>query len=308
MPQALVKLASPSSQARHGSAGMLYPGALIMCLAAMEPTMNREALTEIILSRLDDSVSTQWAVKAPGTDTRCAVIDDLLPADVALQIFEAFPKDAEGFRTLKSFREHKRQAFDLSGFPPILAEITYALQDKRVVDRVGQLTQISDLDGDPTLYAGGLSMMFPGQFLNPHVDNSHEASKSKYRRINTLYYVTPDWREENGGNLELWDEAVTTPHTIVSRFNRLVFMETSRRSWHSVSPVVAGAPRCCVSNYYFSAQSPDVDDYYHVTSYNGRPEQGARRLWSKLDNAARQIARQHLGMKRESDAGNSGVK
>lgn len=267
--------------------------------------MNRETLTEIILSRLTDSVSAQWAVQAPGTATRCAVVDDLLPADVALQIFEAFPKDADGFRTLKSFREHKRQAFDLSGFPTILTEITYALQDKRVVDRVGELTAIDDLDGDPTLYAGGLSMMFPGQFLNPHVDNSHEASKSKYRRINTLYYVTPDWREDNGGNLELWDDAVTTPYTIVSQFNRLVFMETNRRSWHSVSPVVKGAPRCCVSNYYFSAQSPDDADYYHVTSYNGRPEQAARRVLSKLDNAARQFARQGLGMTRAADAGNT---
>jgi len=267
--------------------------------------MNREDLIDIVISRLDRSVSDQWATPVAGTATRCAIVEDLLPASVAHQIFDAFPKDAEGFRTLKSFREHKRQAFDLSGFPPILTEITYALQDRRVVDRVGELTGIVDLDGDPTLYAGGLSMMFPGQFLNPHVDNSHEASKSKYRRINTLFYVTPGWEKENGGNLELWDEEVSVPHTVVSKFNRLVFMETNRRSWHSVSPIVAGPPRCCVSNYYFSAQSPDESDYYHVTSYNGRPEQPGRRLWSKLDNTARQFAREKLGMKRAADAGNA---
>lgn len=200
-----------------------------------EMDMNREDLIDVVLSRLDDSISEQWAKPVPGTATRCAIVEDLLPAHVAHQIFEAFPKDAEGFRTLKSFREHKRQAFDLSGFPRILTEITYALQDQRVVERMGDLTGIADLDGDPTLYAGGLSMMFPGQFLNPHVDNSHEASKSKYRRINTLFYVTPDWEKENGGNLELWDEAVSVPHTVVSKFNRLVFMETNRKSWHSVS-------------------------------------------------------------------------
>ncbi len=270
--------------------------------------MTRDELTQIILSRLDGSVTDQWAAPAPGTATRCAIIDDLLPADVAREIFDAFPKDAEGFRTLKSFREHKRQAFDLSGFPPILTEITYALQDARVVDRVGALTGIQGLDGDPTLYAGGLSMMFPGQFLNPHVDNSHEATKSKYRRINTLFYVTPDWQLENGGNLELWDEAVETPYTVVSRFNRLVFMETNRRSWHSVSPIVEGPPRCCVSNYYFSEASPDEEDYYHVTSYNGRPEQPTRRLLSKIDNKARQFAREKLGLTRASDAGNAKVK
>lgn len=267
--------------------------------------MTREELTQIVLSRLDGSITEQWAQPAVGTATRYAVVEDLLPTDITREIFEAFPKDAEGFRTLKSFREHKRQAFDLSGFPPILSDITYALQDARVVERISELTGIRNLDGDPTLYAGGLSMMFPGQFLNPHIDNSHEASKSAYRRINTLFYVTPDWKLENGGNLELWDEAVTTPFTIVSKFNRLVFMETNRRSWHSVSPVVDGLPRCCVSNYYFSPQSPEEDEYYHVTSYNGRPEQPLRRLWSKLDNEARQFARQTLGMTRAADAGNS---
>lgn len=265
--------------------------------------MKRAEMIDCILGRLDGALAEQWAQPAAGTSTRCAVVDDLLPVDVAQAIFDAFPKDAEGFLTLKSFREHKRQAFDLGSFPAILADITYALQDRQVVDRVGELLGIDDLDGDPTLYAGGLSMMFPGQFLNPHIDNSHEASKSKYRRINTLYYTTPNWLESNGGNLELWDDDVTTPNTIFSRFNRLVFMETSRRSWHSVSPVVAGEARCCVSNYYFSEQSPDGSDYYHVTSYTGRPDQTARRMLGKVDNKVRQFARETMGMKRASDTG-----
>ena len=65
-----------------------------------------------------------------------------------------------------------------------------------------------------------------------------------------LYYVTPGWRLENGGNLELWDCAVRRNVTLVSQFNRLVLMETTPWSWHSVSPVVADGFRCCVSNYY----------------------------------------------------------
>jgi Rps23 Pro-64 3,4-dihydroxylase Tpa1-like proline 4-hydroxylase len=260
-------------------------------------------MVDAVLARLDVALTEQWNVPASGTPTRCAIVDDLLPEDVARQIYEAFPKDAEGFKTLKTFREHKRQAFQLDEFPPILADITYALQDARVVERVGDLLGMEGLDGDPTLYAGGLSMMFPGQFLNPHVDNSHEAGKLKYRRINTLYYVTPDWREENGGNLELWDENVSKPHTVFSKFNRLVFMETNRRSWHSVSPVVSGGARCCVSNYYFSEQSPDGAEYYHVTSYTGRPSQSGRRLLGKLDNGLRQFARQMLGLTRATDTG-----
>ena len=267
--------------------------------------MNRAEMIEHIVGKMGDDLSTQWAQPVDGTATRCAIVENLLPADVALAIHDAFPKDAEGFRTLKSFREHKRQRFDLSGMAPILSDITYALQSPEVVARTGELFGMDGLDGDPTLYAGGLSMMFPGQFLNPHIDNSHEGSKTRYRRINSLYYVTPDWREANGGNLELWDDDVVTPHTIWSKFNRLVFMETNRHSWHSVSPIVEGDARCCVSNYYFSEASPEAEHYYHVTSYSARPEQRARRVLAAVDNKLRQFARQQLGMTRSADKGNA---
>ena len=260
-------------------------------------------LVDHILGRLGDDVAHQWQAGDAGTPTRFAVVDDLLPESVAREIYEAFPRDGEDFRTLDTFREHKRQSFDLDRHPAILTEITYALQDRQVIERIGELTGIEGLVGDPTLYAGGLSMMCKGHFLNPHIDNSHEATRSKYRRINVLYYVTPDWREENGGNLELWNESVTRPVTIASKFNRLVLMETNRHSWHSVSPVQVEGRRCCVSNYYFSTQSPEARDYYHVTSYTGRPGQRLQRAAGVIDNRVRQFARTVLGMRRASDAG-----
>lgn len=108
------------------------------------------------------------------------------------------------------------------------------------------------IEPDPKLYAGGLSMMFSGDFLNPHIDNSHDGDRHRYRRLNLLYYVSPGWNLRNGGNLELWDEARIKPKTLVALENRLVVMETNKISWHSVSKVEIDRPRCCVSNYYFS--------------------------------------------------------
>jgi 2OG-Fe(II) oxygenase superfamily len=139
------------------------------------------------------------------------------------------------------------------------------------------------------LYAGGLSIMSKGDFLNPHIDNSHDANRQRYRRLNLLYYVSPDWRLENGGNFELWDEKRVAPKTLVSTTNRLVVMETTKSSWHSVSPVVADKPRCCISNYYFSTISPDESDYYHVTSFSGRPDQKVKKALGVVDNALRNV-------------------
>jgi Rps23 Pro-64 3,4-dihydroxylase Tpa1-like proline 4-hydroxylase len=160
---------------------------------------------------------------------------------------------------------------------------------------------MDDLEPDPSLYAGGLSMMTKGDFLNPHIDNSHDGKRSRYRRVNALYYANLDWKLEYGGNFELWDDNVTERVTIVSQFNRLVLMETNKYSWHSVSPVTADAVRCCVSNYYFSERSPDGETYFHSTEFTGRPEQKVICIYAKADATARTIAGKVLGSGRGLD-------
>lgn len=134
--------------------------------------------------------------------------------------------------------------------------------------------------------------MRTGDFLDPHIDNSHDQNRENYRRLNLLYYVTPEWSGPDGGNLELWDQKVLKPVTIESRFNRLVLMETHHLSWHSVSEVKKpNAQRCCVSNYYFSKRSPLDHEYYHVTSFMGRPENKLKRVLSRVDNQLRSFMR-----------------
>jgi hypothetical protein len=68
-------------------------------------------------------------------------------------------------------------------------------------------------------------------------------------------------------------------------------METHPWSWHSVSPIVKDVPRCCVSNYYFSTESPIGRPYRHVTSFSARPEQKLRRVVCRIDNRVRQGVR-----------------
>lgn len=279
------------------------------CSEVRVTLMTRAEMTACILARLEadaDAIHKDWHKASSGTKTRYCVIDNLLPDAVAAEIREAFPRDANGFSTRASFREHKRTSGKFDDLPRILADITFAMQSPVVVNKIADITGMPRLEPDPHLYAGGLSMMFKGEFLNPHIDNSHEATKTKYRRINLLYYVAPNWVEENGGNLELWDDNVEIPVTIVSNYNRLVLMETNNETWHSVSPLTVEGPRCCVSNYYFSDVSPNGKDYYHVTSFTGRPEQKIRRAVGVVDNVARTLARS-LGAKRASDKGYEGT-
>ena len=147
-------------------------------------------------------------------------IDDLLPKEIAEEIYNAFPS-AEEMAIHKSMRENKRIAAQMDLYKPLLEEIVYAFQDQRIVKLVEEITGLKEMVPDDLLYAGGISLMSKGNFLNPHLDNSHDNDRESYRVLNLLYYVTPDWKEESGGNLELWDNGVKNQQrTVHSKFNR----------------------------------------------------------------------------------------
>ncbi|WP_431259100.1 2OG-Fe(II) oxygenase [Roseateles chitinivorans] len=249
--------------------------------------MNRKELADGILARMNErreDIATQWRASAP---IHHFVLDDVLPPATALRIRKAYPA-GDSMRVRKSLRELKFVAAQMDQYDPILEEILFAFQDPRIVALVEEITGLKALEPDDLLYAGGISMMAKGHFLNPHLDNSHDKERERYRVLNLLYYVSEDWGLKDGGNLELWPEGPKAPQvTVESRFNRLAVMITNSGSWHSVSPVKADRPRCCVSNYYFSKHPAEGEDYFHVTTFRGRPEQVLRDVALRADSALR---------------------
>jgi len=260
----------------------------------------RRDLASTMVKRLArDADRLRHAFNAPsGTKTRHVILDDFLPEEIAHDVARAFPADHRGFKRRDDFRERKLTSVLLDDQAPILKEITFAFQSPEVIAAIGRITNISTLEPDPKLYAGGLSIMVKGDYLHPHIDNSHDSERSRYRRLNILYYVSPSWTEANGGNFELWDDAVRKPKVLVSRFNRLVVMETNRTSCHSVNEVAVDKQRCCVSNYFFSKESPTGQDYYHVTAFKGRPENLQMRAVFAADTVLRNVAARVLGLGR----------
>jgi Rps23 Pro-64 3,4-dihydroxylase Tpa1-like proline 4-hydroxylase len=225
--------------------------------------------------------------RQPGRLQSCA-LDNVLPEEWVRQIFAAFPNPSEMMER-KSLREHKLVAAQMDKYHPLLEEIVYAFQDPRVLSLSTEITGIEGMLPDDHLYAGGISLMAQDHFLNPHLDNSHDKDRNLYRVLNLLYYVSPDWTHESGGNLELWDNGPEgQPREIVSRPNRLVLMATHKTSWHSVNRVRAShAPRCCVSNYYFSPTPLEHQQYFHVTTFRGRPEEPIKDVLLQGDAALR---------------------
>ena len=205
----------------------------------------REELAKMIFEELDaKKESLKKRYDESNENIKYFYIDDLLPVNVVSHIYKSFPP-SESMMLKKSLREFKCVAAQMDKYHPDLEEIVYAFQDFRVIQTIEYITGKKDLIPDENLYAGGISVMREGHFLNPHLDNSHDKNVDLWRAFNLLYYVSPNWREGYGGHLELWPDGMSgEPLRIDNKFNRLVIMMTNGESWHSVNPVVVKNTRC----------------------------------------------------------------
>ena len=250
--------------------------------------MNRKELAYLICDQLTKNrvVLKNQFLKSKAT-IGYFFIDDLLPEELALEIHNKFPTTDKAVRK-KNLREFKFTAYQMDLYDSLLEDLIYAFQDEKVIQLISGICDLEQVYGDENLYAGGLSLMEKDNFLNPHLDNSHDKDRERWRVLNLLYYVTPNWTLENGGNLEVWPNGLKQAQTTIeSKFNRLVVMTTHQKSWHSVSKVLKEDIRCCVSNYYFSKQPLLESDTFHVTTFRGRSSEKVKDLILRADNTLR---------------------
>lgn len=221
------------------------------------------------------------------------VVDGLLGEEAAAGLAAKFPASGQ-MHLRNSFRERKFVSAQMDRHPEGLEAALFAFHEETVVEAVRSIVGKADIYPDPELYAGGISLMGPRHFLNPHVDNSHDGQRLRWRNLNLLYYISPGWAPDDGGALELWNQGMRDCGlTIHAAFDRLVVMETHQHAWHSVSPIAGSANgnRLCISNYYFGDSPMREDQRFHVTRFRGRPGQPIGDLLARSDGALRMVIR-----------------
>lgn len=244
---------------------------------------------EILENHLDDHTK-QFREAKP---QRYLIIDGFFDQEVAMKAFQVFPK-MEEMDKLKDIRQYKAQDPDVNKFEPIFSKIIFEhLHSPRLLNILSQITGIPNLHVDRKLYASGLAQGADGSFLNVHIDNSSHPIEPWYRRLNLLVYLNPNWTEEKGGHLELWSQDMSESMAILPIFNRMVIFATDKQSWHGHRRVNTpdGDTRKSINIYYFTVESPDGSDYYHITSFQARKNEVLNKLIYPVDNFVRTIAR-----------------
>lgn len=121
------------------------------------------------------------------------------------------------------------------------------------------ITGITGLVCDPYKFA--LHETYSGGSLKPHLDYTINKRTGLQLRVNVILYLNEDWKEEYGGDLQLYEVNrmyggyLSRPAvSIQPLFNRMVVFTMDQEAWHSCAPVTCpdGVTRRSIALNYFS--------------------------------------------------------
>ena len=212
------------------------------------------------------------------------VVDDFLDPDVLRKIIDEFPS-TEQKRYFDRDQERLKFQFNPQEVSSGLVRNLFAeLNSEAFLGFLEEMTGIEGLISDPYFDGGGLHETKRGGHLGIHADfNVHGRLKCE-RKLNLLVYLNEDWKQEYGGQLELWDrEMKDCVVRVAPVFDRAVIFNTALDSFHGHPDPLACPPersRRSIATYYYAA----LEDGYSAvpqrdTNFRARPGSGDRPDW-----------------------------
>ena len=232
---------------------------------------------EADLDRLDEIArdrATDYQTAAPFPHI---VLDDFVDPKLLDDVLaEVSGEVSGGWRTMDDRYQRKSANADMRTMGPKTRALINFMNGQEMLAFLEELTGIEGLVADWQLAGGGLHALRDGGYLNVHADFNFQRHLKLDRRINLLLYLNKDWREDYGGQLELWDTSMRAcQRSVVPLFNRCVIFNTTDTSFHG-NPVPVTAPegraRLSLAFYYYSNGRPaeEVSDT-HFTLFQHRP-------------------------------------
>jgi 2OG-Fe(II) oxygenase superfamily len=212
------------------------------------------------------------------------MLDNFLPHDDALAIAAQFPQpDNTAWTSHASKRVNRQFLGDETKYPPLFRQFTQATSSRRFLLFLEALSGIKGLIPDPYFVGGGAMTAGRGHKLDMHIDFNWHYNLHVHRRLNALFYLTPDWRPEWGGNLFVEGSIV---RSYAPLFNRLIVFSTAENSWHG-QPIPLTCPkdvsRNVFSAFYYTAASPAQEADPHLTKYHEETPYTAAPLKDYMD-------------------------
>jgi len=211
------------------------------------------------------------------------VIDDFLPIEVARYCLEHFPEklDPHGMEFNRD-QERWKRSYHPDFLEPRLRALFYTFNSRPFIKVIENITGINGLIPDPYFLGAGFHEIQTSGHLSMHADFNHHRQLNLERRVNVLIYLNPGWRDEYGGQLELWTPDMERKvRSVVPVMNRCAMFTTTGESMHGNPQPVnhpEGVSRKSIALYYYTS-TWDEQRVAKTTQFQPRPGTGDRFDW-----------------------------
>lgn len=206
-----------------------------------------------------------------------AVIDGLFDPELLHQLVARFPDPKQiAWQKFDDEKQLKLASSRDETFDPLCRLFLYHLNSAPFLDFLSEVTSIPALIGDSYFIGGGMHQIERGGKLGIHADFNHHPMTGLDRRLNVLLYLNENWREEYGGDFELWDRTMRhCVKKVAPLFNRLVVFSTTDYSFHGHPDPLncpVGVTRKSLALYYYTNGRPATEiSGKHSTMFRARP-------------------------------------
>lgn len=170
-----------------------------------------------------------------------ASIDDAVDRTLALKVQNEILNidDSEWDRYNNPF-EQKYTLRDKDNFPKNTQKLFDILTSESFVNELSTIVG-QQLINDPNKNWWGIHKYSNGDYLDIHSDAGNHPITGQKKHVTLGIYLSKNWSEENGGQLEIWDgESVvnddakihTKINSFIPLFNKLVLFNNTNNAWH----------------------------------------------------------------------------
>ena len=202
--------------------------------------------------------------------------DDFLPEHIAITIADEYPEVSSldsGWKFHNNENVSRYLLEDTTKFHFRMRLFAEAITSRQFLLFLETLTGINSILADPYFIGGGAMLTGRDQFLKIHADFNFHHKLQAWRRVNALFYLSPGWDTEWGGNLELWsNDGENKVQEIAPLFNRVVIFNTTSDTFHG-QPEPLRCPenvyRKVFSAFYYSTEMAErTESDPHFTKYS----------------------------------------
>ena len=187
-----------------------------------------------------------------------SVVDNFFDIKIAKKLEKEFPDYSDkNLHVYNNFCEVKKSSNNWNSFSKLTYEVFTILNSEKITNLMSKKLRLSNIVADPGLHGGGLHMMSNKGKLNPHLDYSRHPKMNLQRKFNLIIFLSNNWKKNWGGEICFYlknRKNKKLPGNLFKRiypkFNRAVFFDTSKTSWHSVDPIKVKQIRKTIAVYY----------------------------------------------------------